>query len=214
MSVLLYAIAEQGPRRIGGTGVGERPLREIAQDGLVAVVSDHERPPHTLAPAHVRAYESALERAMARGAMLPARFGSVLADDPAVNAMLADRRGELAARLEAVRGAVELSVRAFARAPAAGPHASGTEYIRARLEERRRAAAAARALRPLDALAREVCEHDAAGDSLVRRSYLVDAARIEGFAARVAQLGDELPELDLVCTGPWPPFSFAGAPRP
>jgi len=31
---------------------------------------------------------------------------------------------------------------------------------------------------------------------------------VDAFAAAVARLQDEHPELSILCTGPWPPYSF------
>jgi hypothetical protein len=44
-------------------------------------------------------------------------------------------------------------------------------------------------------------------------AYLVDRGRVREFVAMVEQLDDRLDDVELVCTGPWPPYSFAeGAP--
>ena len=44
-------------------------------------------------------------------------------------------------------------------------------------------------------------------------AYLVDRGRVSEFVALVAQLDHRLDDVELVCTGPWPPYSFAeGAP--
>jgi hypothetical protein len=49
---------------------------------------------------------------------------------------------------------------------------------------------------------------------LLRAAYLVDRGAVGEFVARVRQLQRAHEELALVCTGPWPPFSFAqGAPE-
>ena len=39
-------------------------------------------------------------------------------------------------------------------------------------------------------------------------SYLVDRDSVEEFRAAVAALDDEHADVTLVCTGPWPPYSF------
>jgi hypothetical protein len=44
---------------------------------------------------------------------------------------------------------------------------------------------------------------------LLRVAYLVDRDDVEAFVALVRRLQDEHEDLALVCTGPWPPFSFA-----
>jgi hypothetical protein len=109
--------------------------------------------------------------------------------------MLAERADELLAALERVRGAVELGVRGEVCAPPA-PAASGTEYLLRRVADER-------IHEPLASLSR----------ASVRRSrpphigaYLVDRGAVDRFRARVHELGG-----DLVCTGPWPPYSFCGA---
>ena len=44
-------------------------------------------------------------------------------------------------------------------------------------------------------------------------AYLVDRERVDEFVALVEQIDVGLDDVDLVCTGPWPPYSFAeGAP--
>ena len=50
-----------------------------------------------------------------------------------------------------------------------------------------------------------------AGESrdLLRAAYLVDRDGSAGFAAAVATHQRAHPHLRLLCTGPWPPYSFA-----
>jgi gas vesicle protein GvpL/GvpF len=160
-------------------------LYAVRHGALAAVVADHEAPEPT--PEALRRHETVVEGLMGDGPLLPMRFGSVTDD---VAGLLAAREEELLAALERVRGAVELGVRGTGHMPA-----DGTGYLMRRV-------AAARAHEPLAALAR----------ASVRRShphvgaYLVDEAAVDGFTARVRELGE-----DLVCTGPWPPYSFCDA---
>jgi hypothetical protein len=42
-------------------------------------------------------------------------------------------------------------------------------------------------------------------------AYLVDRARLDAFRERVESLGSDLVRGTVMCTGPWPPYSFAGA---
>jgi hypothetical protein len=46
---------------------------------------------------------------------------------------------------------------------------------------------------------------------LLRAAYLVDRDAIGAFTRLVARLDDRHPGLQLLCTGPWPPYSFAEA---
>jgi hypothetical protein len=59
------------------------------------------------------------------------------------------------------------------------------------------AIAAASALRP-----------DAPPPAILAASYLVERSRAEEFSSRVAELDRQREDLELVCSGPWPPYSF------
>ncbi len=41
-------------------------------------------------------------------------------------------------------------------------------------------------------------------------AYLVDSDRTDEFVAGVRDLGTAIEDAELVCTGPWPPYSFVG----
>jgi hypothetical protein len=79
-------------------------------------------------------------------------------------------------------------VRAVARE---GEEAGAVDAVHARLAE----------------LAREHARHD--GPEPLRAAYLVDRAAVDGFVAAVRELQHEHRELSILCTGPWPPYSFA-----
>jgi hypothetical protein len=153
-----------------------------------------------------------VERLMAERTILPMRFGTVLVDEDEVRAMMSERSEELNAGLERVRGAVELSLRAGWREPpepvtASGP---GTAYMLDRVALVRRARALSDCLDPLGALAREMRRRIAPqGDLPVRSAYLVDRPRVADFTDCVRRLDERHADIELVCTGPWPPYSFA-----
>jgi hypothetical protein len=44
----------------------------------------------------------------------------------------------------------------------------------------------------------------------LRAAYLVDREHVGTFASQVAGLQARRADLRLLCTGPWPPYSFAG----
>jgi Gas vesicle synthesis protein GvpL/GvpF len=222
----LYAIT-QSPDSPDGTGLRGAPLRAIGENGVFAVASEHEDL-EIEAGADLWAHEEVVERLMDRATVLPVRLGTLLADESEVREALRRRHRELAEGLERVRGAVELGVRALlddgderepaaaaapshrGRADAAGP---GTAYLLARLASHRRIdEAAERIHRPLASLARaSTRRRDARRAGLLNVSYLVDGARVEPFRARVEQLAEEMPDASIVCTGPWPPYSFSSS---
>jgi hypothetical protein len=152
--------------------------------------------------------EEMLEALMGERDLLPVRYGTLVADEHAAAEAVAERGAELAAGLDRVRGAVELALRVRSReaaAPAAAPAASGREYLRAKAAG---AETATRLHEPLAALARESVTRG--GSDLLRAAYLVDRDAVEPFVALVRRLQDAHPDLALLCTGPWPPYSFAG----
>jgi hypothetical protein len=149
--------------------------------------------------------ESLLEDLMRGRALLPVRYGTRVEDEAAAAEAVAPRAAELAAALERVRGAVEVSVRAVA---AGGPDAASPPPGSPDADPDAVAAVHER----LSAAAREHARH--AGPELLRAAYLVDHAEVDGFVAAVRALQHEHPGLSILCTGPWPPYSFAEAPQP
>jgi Gas vesicle synthesis protein GvpL/GvpF len=195
------------------------PLPQVAQlklvpvDGLAAVctpASDAELSPETL-----WRYEDVVETLMADRDLLPVRYGTRLEDEAAVARAVEERRDELAAALDQVRGAVELSVRVVATGTrtssvAAAEASSGAEYLRLRAGVEASHDRAARAVdEPLSALARVSVESRPRPPELFRGAYLVERDAVERFAAEVARLQSLNTGLSILCTGPWPPYSFA-----
>lgn len=195
-------------------GIDGAALRSEALDDLEAVVSEHDTavdPSEEAVLAHARVVDAIAE---ANDGVLPARFGGLHTDAAKLRESLAGR-DDLRAALERVRGHVELAVRVLGDADEPAGAASGAEYMRARLEQRRRSEERAGAVHaPLAALASTATSTVAATPRLLLSSaYLVERARVDEFQRKVAELQAEHPELGIVCTGPWPPYSFATAER-
>jgi len=166
------------------------PLRVVPAGRVGVVVGPaHEGEPDAEA---LWERESQLEDLMGERALLPIRYGTRVEDEAAAAEAVAPRAEELAAALDRVRGAVEVSVRAVAREGRDGQDATA---VHARLA----------------ALAREHARHE--GPELLRSAYLVDRAAVDVFVAAVRELQREHDDLSILCTGPWPPYSFAEPPR-
>jgi hypothetical protein len=77
------------------------------------------------------------------------------------------------------------------------------------LDVRRRAGRAAEIVAPLGALARDRKLKVLPRPSIpLMAAYLVDRDRTEEFVARAAELDEDFEDGQLLCTGPWPPYSF------
>jgi hypothetical protein len=206
--MLLYAITDNPGPPLPGLA----PLELVMVDGLAAVCTRAAEP--ELSASAFWRHEEILEALMADRDLLPVRYGTRLADERAVARAVEARRDELAAALDRVRGAVELSVRVMTTGTtptvsAASSASSGAEYLRLRADADAGRERAARALHePLCELARAGVEGRPRPQELFRGAYLVARDAVESFAAAVARLQNANPGLSILCTGPWPPYSF------
>jgi hypothetical protein len=182
-------------------------LHAVCSAGLVALCTPADEQP--LTPSVLWSREEMLEKLMEQCDLLPVRYGSRVEDDAAVARVLAERQGQLAEALERVRGAVEVAVRVLetdAAPSTAEPPASGTDYLRSKT---RHAKVATDVHEALGRLARASTQQAGrAGSELLRAAYLVDRGAVGSFVERVAELQKAKPQLRLLCTGPWPPYSF------
>jgi hypothetical protein len=189
------------------------PLRAVAADDLAAVCAPAGD--GTASPDALWRHEAVVEALMAERDVLPVRFGTRLADDGAARQVIQQRHDDFAGALARIRGAVELSLRALlvGQQPPARLTEDATEYLKARA---RAAAAADEAVRtvhePLCELARANRRRTPGSvPEVLRAAYLVDREGVDDFARHVGLLQQGHPELRLLCTGPWPPYSFAEA---
>jgi hypothetical protein len=181
------------------------PLQLVASRGLAAVCAP-ARDQEEVTPDELWRHEEVVEALMETRDVLPVRYGTRVADEQAAARVLEERHSHLVRALDGVRGAAEVSLRVIMAANASEP-ASGSDYLRAKA---RREAAAQAVDEPLSAVARRsVRRPTTAPSELLRAAYLTDRAEVEAFARLVARLQEETPELRLLCTGPWPPYSFA-----
>jgi len=163
-----------------------------------------------------------VEALMADRAVLPVRFGTVLADEAAVQATLAVHYADFVASLNRVRGRVELSLRVlwdfeFRISNFEFRPDSGQAYLMARLEEERQRQAwrqraealAAELYTPLGRLAVESTRQVLVTPRLLlTAAYLVERDQVAAFRREVEVLSTAHPELRFLCTGPWPAYSF------
>jgi hypothetical protein len=187
----------------------------LAIGGVAAVVT---RPSELSPPepealwAHERLVES-----IASAAVLPARFGTVVDDEAALHRLLAANEAVLLQALEHVAGCVEVSVRMWARSAMAvasgGTTSAAVGPGRAYLQERREALHAPRAAAEatharLAEVARDAVERRGARQEVLVGAYLVPRGDLGAFRDAVAEEDRDLGELDLLSTGPWPPYHF------
>jgi hypothetical protein len=215
----VYALVDadgRGPRPTG-TGHDGAALCVVARGDVAAICSRHEHLDLPVDREHLWRHERVAEALMDDHAVLPVRFGTTVADDDALAAMLDERQDEFRGALERVRGRVEISVKVVWTPPeppaddADAAAAPGRAYLLGRLETRNAAVALA------DAIHERLMAHavDARREVLVTprlllsAAYLVDRGGVDAFLAASDDAARRHPELELVCVGPWPPHTFA-----
>jgi hypothetical protein len=187
----------------------------------------------------LRTHWRVLEQASSSTTVLPVRFGTVMTDDEAVvEDFLRPEHEDLAARLAAMAGKVQLTVKGFYEEDALMASVVARSPVIARLREQVRglpeaaayykrielgqlvAAEVERArerdaheilerLRPFALAAR--LEPPSAIEAAAHAAFLVDERRVDEFSQAVSGLGRELAgRIRLQYVGPLPPFSFTG----
>jgi Gas vesicle synthesis protein GvpL/GvpF len=216
--IWLYALTDNPTAGLPEVaGHGARPLSQTSTSQLAGIWStwSPDRPSVSNQEALWR-QEAVLEALMRDRAVLPLRYGTVLEGVDELLSMMIGRQEEWRRALDRVRGCVELGVRASVRPPPAAVPASssatesGTEYLRRRGVEHERAQAVAGAVHaPLAAVASTSDTNLGAGaPPLFAASYLVPDPELDRFKRVLSRLTVDHPELAIVCTGPWPPYSF------
>jgi Gas vesicle synthesis protein GvpL/GvpF len=198
--IWLYAVCEQPERPLPCvSGLDGATLEGIADGPLLAVASLHAGVPEARAADALWAHERVVEAVQSDRAVLPIRFGTRRPDAACVRAALAEGRDELLAGLDRVRGRVEVAVRAM-RMPETAD--DGVGYLR----RRREAAVLYETLEAFAVEARRAPERTA--DELLRAAYLLEPPALTEFVTAVERLQRAHPRAALVCTGPWPAYSF------
>jgi hypothetical protein len=210
------------------TGAGVRLLED---EVLGLWVSDVEARPG-LAEEHLREHDRVVRSALRSCTPLPLRFGATFADEAAARGVLRERREGFSASLSELANRVEMGIRVSpapgsrsgerepvdpGMAEAAAPPRTGREYLEARRRELEAAASAKKAAEEaLDRIEagfadlglpsrREVMPQQGVLGLL---AHLVHRQEVGTYRHRVSQLKQTLPELDLVVSGPWAPYSF------
>ena len=219
----VYAIVEGGKVALPGSGLEARALEAQSHHKLVIVFSRHAA---RIAPSpeSLWRHERVVESLMRDHTLLPSRFGTMVSDEDALRDAVAANAAELSAGLQRVRGCVELGLRVLWPHEQTSPsnsssnhYASGRAYMLSRLEEEhRRKRIEQEASSLFDRLDKQLAP--LARDSTRRRSsapqwtlsaaYLVKRDEVERFRERLRDVRTLLPDLRVLCTGPWPPYNF------
>jgi len=214
-TLYVYALLRARPRGGVPRGLGGEPVRLVGGAGLLAAVGALPAPPAPT-PAALRRHDATVRRLAARaGAVLPVRFGTVVASAADLAARLAPLAPAARRALDTVAGCEQMTLRIFgppdARAEAAGPdlgRGPGARYLAARL--RARAAPEAAPLRAALAglvRAERVERHDRP-PLLVSLYHLIRRGDARRYRRAVARAAPALDRRRARVSGPWPPYAF------
>jgi hypothetical protein len=210
----LYGVVQELEELPPVAGLDGAPLESRQIDGLEVVVSHVESERPSVSEEAVLRHAEVVEELLARsGAVLPAQLGRPFADEADLEAAVRTKAAELERGLTRVRGCVEFGLRVVsAEASDSGERPeSGRDYMRVRLAETvQRDRVADEFHRPLSRLSRANARFGGAGADLLAAAYLVPDENLGAFRDQVDRLELAHPELGVVCTGPWPPYTFAG----
>lgn len=215
--------------------VGTVPLDDFGEAALARNLEDLDWLERV-----ARAHDSVVAGVARHVSVVPLRLATVCLDDERVRALLTEHREQFSSALALVTGRTEWGVNAFADRKAltaavaeaqteGAGSGTGTAYLL-----RRRAQLAAQESVERDAAARAAEIHErllrvsAAGRRgaptdpalsgshewmLLNGTYLVDDDRTDEFRSEVEELASMYTGIRLETSGPWPPYSFAGAER-
>lgn len=218
----LYALLDAKPAAPLGDGFTGEALRTIACGAVVAAVGGMSASP-AVSPETLRGHDAVVRRlAQSVDAVLPARFGTLVADDRVLCERLEPALADLQAALARVAGREQMILRVFTdhaeSAPppdidapiAAGP---GARYLaeRARAHRTMTDVAELAALRPvLDrfVVAERVERHQT--PPLVASVYhLVPRGTSAEYAQAIEAAARTLAGVRVTVSGPWAPYAFA-----
>jgi hypothetical protein len=227
---LLYLYGITGAGALPETpplGLEECAVAVLPFNGIAAVTGELTAGRPEASERHLREHFRVVEALMAHDTVLPVRFGTVFGGVADLREHLARGHDVYAGDLRRLRGLVELSVRAERRrgmpalpsvseaavAPADG--GPGTRY----LAERLALAAQALAAMLMERLAVDEAQVEwralalPSGTAGVSMAFLLPKERLDGFREAADALGSLEEDLDILLTGPWPPYSFVSAPE-
>jgi gas vesicle protein GvpL/GvpF len=212
----LYGVTQDLEELPALAGLDGSPLERWRIEGLDLVVSRVELDRPEVSQDAVLRHAEVVEELLTRSrSVLPAQFGRAFADEEELSKAVRTKATDLRRSLTRVSGCVEFGLRVVGSGTSdvgARDDGSGRSYMRARLaESKERDRVSQKLHEPLAQLSRESVRFS--GGELLVAAYLVPVAEAAVFGQQVRGLEAAHPELTVVCTGPWPPYSFAVDPQ-
>jgi hypothetical protein len=242
----VYCVVEGSPPALPATGMpdGSAPRALPLADQVVIVVSDVDDAIYAAEALEPKlsdldwvsragaAHHAVIDAIAASGAtVLPFRLFTLFSTTDKALVTLRESGAAMARAFDRVRGKEEWVLRIgkpeasraepTQPAPAASTRTTGTNFLQARAEAKRQAAARATRVREDAAAAYEALEQladaaktrqvDAGGSLILDAAFLVPPARLDAMRETLTRRAERLLRdgCAVSLTGPWPPYSFA-----
>ena len=210
--------------------VSSVPLTDFGEEGLRRNLEDLQ-----WVEAVARCHNAVVAECFRRGPVAPVSLATVCFDDAAVVSRVSTWRAQVLEALARVDGCTELGVKVCQRQDAeaglkepvpttssgVGAGAAYLQKLKAEAQQRESrsqslSAAVEQVHHRLSERAVASRRHPVqdprlsghAGQMVLNGAYLVAAEEVERFRGHVADVAADHPDLELVLTGPWPPYSF------
>ena len=224
MTLCVYAIGSPVRGRLSITGLAGEPLTAVRGGVLAAFVGEMPRVPKP-GDDQLRHYDRILTSLSRRSAaLLPARYGTQVADLAELQLILSSRQASLRRQLQQVRGRVQMTVRildlprgrALSGSPrgpdkvrATGEAVTGAEYLLSRAREAARASEIP-PFKPLRAAVRRWvrAERVEKRGSIATVYHLIPRDSAAAYRRALAR-GAVAHDVRVVISGPWPAYAFA-----
>lgn len=209
-------------------GISAAAVRLLNMENLVVLVSDLDVETVPVTREHALAHAAVVRSVLDQTTPLPFRFGTLVSEQQLRN-YISVRKPALEAKLESVRGCVEMSVKiiwdksednqsALPEKYQDNKPGAGAKFLaekrRELLGDEQRATQAAELSTWLQEKLKG-CVRDKQvivrpeGKLVLSGAFLVERSKIGQYREKLAELREDRSDLHFLLSGPWPPYSFA-----
>lgn len=229
MSWYAYCIVEQHTllsykaRRIyplpGVTGIGGAQVFAFRSGEFSVIVS--EVVPQMAEPRAAYDHLHVVSQCFKRGTVLPFRFGTVFETEEGMRQSLKVNRKTFQASVAQLRGKAEMRLRVMLRdvaeqgtevASAAGVAYLSSLHAKATVDRERQSRArtvSQQVHRVFNPLQEEIsCKKTPKGELMLDIAHLIESDSVPKYQNRLNAVQRQLPQCQVVLTGPWPPYHF------
>ena len=216
MKLYVYCLTEGVdalPQKL--TGIGGAEVRLLQTENLSLLVSDFSGDVVPIYSENALVHAAVVRSVLDQTTPLPFRFGTLVTEEQLRNYVTA-RREALLANLARVRGCVEMSVKIILELKDQQPGQTavekpGTAFL---LEKRREILGSEEIASWLserlgDSVRGTRINTIVADKLLLSAAHLVERESVAQYRQLLKQARAERPELKILTSGPWPPYSFA-----